>query len=92
MEYKQLFIELITSFLDGETSREEVANKITMEIPVDSNYADNRDLMENSEWALRHINEPDYWTTEVELRYYLSCLKGDKRFSVDERNSLLDES
>ena len=89
MEYKALFIELLSTFLSGNSSRKEIAHKIAMELPIDSNYVNDIELMENCEWALRHINEPDYWTNETELRYYLTCLKGDNQFSVDERNNLL---
>ncbi|MDY0164539.1 hypothetical protein [Desulfobotulus sp.] len=89
MNYKEFFITLIAQFLSGGISREQVAHEVAMELPIDSVYSDHIELMENCEWALRHINEPDYWTTENELQYYLSCLKGDEQFSIEERDRLL---
>lgn len=89
MEYKELFINLISSFLSGKLSRKEVAYQASMELPIDSNYKEDVALMANCEWALRHINESDYWTTETELQYYLSCLNGDKKFSNEERDELM---
>ena len=89
MDYKEFFIKLISQFLTGRLSRKEVAHAVAMELPIDSSYDSDVELMENCEWGLRHIDEPDYWTTENELRYYLSCLKGDKHFSVAARDGLL---
>lgn len=89
MDYKGFFIELISSFLSGSLSKEEVEHKIAMELPIDSLYKNDTELMNNCEWAIRHINEPDYWTIEAELQYYLSCLKGYEEFYVEERNRRL---
>ena len=89
MQYKKYFIELISSFLAGELSREEVAHQVAMELPIDNDYRKDIELMENCEMALRHINEHGYWTTETELEYYLLCLKGDKQFSHKIRDDLL---
>jgi len=91
IEFKELFINLISHFLSGKLNREEVAHQIVMELQMDTKFSDNTDLMKNCEWGLRHINEPDYWTTEAELQYYLSCLKGDKVYSSEERDNMLNE-
>jgi len=90
MNYKEFFINLISQFLSGRLSRKEVAHTVSMELPIDNVYDDDFELMENCEWGLRHIDEPDYWTTENELRYYLACLKGVEKFTVAERNRLLN--
>nr|WP_320010904.1 hypothetical protein [uncultured Desulfobulbus sp.] len=89
MDVKKLFIKLIAMFLSGEMTREEIAHEVSMELPIDSYYKNNVELMENCEWALRHINEPDYWTNKNELLYYLTCLQGIQQFSADERDKLL---
>ncbi len=89
MNYKEFFIQLISKFISGGITREEVAHEVAMEFSIDNAYDDNIELMENCEWALRHINEQDYWTTENELQYYLSCLKGDESFSVEARDRML---
>ncbi len=89
MNYKEFFINLISQFLSGKLSRKEVANTVTMELTIDSLYDDNVELMENCEWGLRHIDEPDFWTTKNELKYYLSCLEGNDKFTVAKRDRLL---
>ncbi len=90
MDYKKFFIKLISYFLSEKLSRKEVAHTVAMELPIDKVYDNDIELLENCEWGLRHIDEPDYWTTENELRYYLSCLKGDEEFSVAARDRLLN--
>ncbi len=87
MDYKAFFIELLTLFLNGSLSRSEVAKKITTTMSVDTKYLDDEELMINCEWALRHINEPNHYSTEGELSYYLSCLKGECEYSLEERNN-----
>ncbi len=87
MDYKAFFVELLVQFLNGMLSRTEVAEKIAVTIPIDTEYKDNEDLMNNCEWALRHINEPDHYSTENELSYYLSCLKGEEKYDQEERDS-----
>lgn len=90
MDYKDFFIKLISQFLSGKLSRKEVAHTVAMEIPFDNVYDCDVELMENCEWGLRHIDEPDFWTTKNELRYYLSCLTGDEKFTVATRDRLLN--
>jgi len=86
MDYTTFFVELLTQFLSGAISRAEVAERIAFTMPVDTDYLDDEDLMNNCEWALRHINEPGYYSTEAELAYYLSCLKGENKYSQEERD------
>lgn len=92
MKTEEFFMKLITLFLAGKLTRDEVSNEVAMELPIDSSYKDNIELMENCEWALRHINEPDYWTNESELQYYLKCLEGRQVFSIETRDRLLNEA
>ncbi len=87
MNYKALFGELLKQFLNGTLSRSEVAEKVAVTMPIDTNYIDDKDLMNDCEWALRHINEADYYSTESELKYYLSCLRGEKEYNLKERDS-----
>ena len=89
MNLHDLFIELITSFLDGSLDRQDVAQKITDELPPDFIKGNKNDLLPNCEWALRHINETEFWTTKRELEYYLSCLKGEKVYSSAERDKII---
>lgn len=86
MDFKAFFIDLLLRFLDGVLSRAEVAQEIAVTMPVDTNYVDDEELMNNCEWALRHINEPDHYSTEGELSYYLSCLKGEKEYCQADRD------
>ena len=86
MDYKAYFIELLIQFFGGVLSREEVARKVAVTIPIDAGYVDDEELMNNCEWALRHINEPDHYCTEEELSYYLSCLRGEVEYSQEERD------
>ena len=89
MNIEKLYTELISLFLSGDMTREDVASKIADEIDVDIVYTKNVDLMKNCEISLRHIAEPNYWTTTEELKYYLDCLKGEITFSVKDRDSIL---
>lgn len=86
MDYKAYFIELLMQFLSGVLSREEVARQVAVTMPIDTNYIGDEELMNNCEWALRHINEPEHYSTEGELSYYLSCLRGEAEYSQAERD------
>ena len=56
------------------------------EVPIDKKYEGDVELLENCEWALRHAFEPDHFTATAEFEYYLECLEGKERFSVQERD------
>jgi hypothetical protein len=86
MSYSEYFLELIGQLLEGKATREDVATRIAREVPIDKDYGEDQALLENCEWALRHANEPGYYTTIGEFKYYLACLKGEEDFSVEERN------
>jgi hypothetical protein len=90
MNYKDFFINLISQFFSGKLSRKEIAHTVAMELPIDHVYDCDVELMKNCEWGLRHIDEDNYWTPENELRYYLSCLKGDEQFTVEARDRALN--
>ena len=77
------------AFLDGRLNRAAVELRMARDVPIDAISGNQFDLLTNCEYALRHINEAGYWTTELELRYYLDCLRGRKQFSTAERNALL---
>lgn len=90
MRIKSFFIDVIERFLAGQLSREDVATKLALELPLDNSIGDETSaLITNCEWSLRHINEPEYWTTKEELAYYLRCLKGEREFSTTERDNAL---
>lgn len=87
MDYKAFFIELLMQFMNGVLSRDEVAQKVAVTMPIDTNYIDDEELMNNCEWALRHINEPEHYSTKGELLYYLHCLNGEQEYSQEERDN-----
>src|SRR5688572_29086184 len=87
MDYKEFYTNTISQLLSGFLSRQDAAKRVANELPIDINYDNDRELLENCEWALRHANESDYYTTEKEFEYYLSCLKGGVQFSVADRDS-----
>jgi len=89
MNYREIFIELLRSFFSGSIDRAELSHQTAIQIPIDANYEADSDLMKNCEWALRHANEDDLWTTESELKYYYDCLTGYKVYSEEERNKSL---
>lgn len=89
MEYRSLFVQLISDFLDGKTTRRDVAREMASRVPLDSIEGGQHDLMPNCEWGLRHINEPDFWTTQEELAFYLACLVGEETFSVSKRDKVV---
>ena len=89
MDIKSFFINIIEQFLAGQLNRKTVSETIANELPFDVIEGDSSNLMTNCEWALRHINEPEYWTPKNELKYYLACLKGEKEFSPIERDKTI---
>ena len=89
MDHEAFFIELITGFLNKKYDRSDVAETMAIEIGIDEIKGDHHDLLVNCEVALRHIDEKNYYTTETELKYYLSCLKGEKTFNEQDRNELI---
>lgn len=91
MNYEEYFEELISGFLAGSFDKEYVSSKLSADIGIDEIKGDETSLLTNCEWALRHINEKDYYTTESELKYYLSCLKGEQAFSLKTRDMAMDK-
>ncbi len=86
MDYKSFFIEQLRMLLNEDLSRSDVANRIAIMIPIDTIYGDDEELMKNCEWGLRHVNEPDFYTTKGELEYYLSCLMEEREYSNEDRD------
>jgi hypothetical protein len=86
MDYKTYFIDLINGFLSDKYDREAVARQVSDDIGIDEIDSNASPLFSNCEWALRHMNEKDYHTTENELRYYLSCLIGEREYKNSDRN------
>jgi hypothetical protein len=86
MEYKAFFKEMLSSYLSSKLSRSEVAENVAYLLPIDSNFVEDKVLMNNCEWALRHINEAEVYSTDGELSYYLSCLMGECIYDEGERN------
>lgn len=72
MDRSELFIDLLKKYFDGHLSRSEIENVILDELLPDS-YSEDR-MLNSCEEALRHINEPYYWTMDGELKYFLECL------------------
>ena len=91
MDYKETFVNLIKGYFDGKHDRKYIAEYMSSQVGFDEIKGDHRDLLPNCEIALRHINEEEYYTTESELRYYLSCLMGEKIFNEKERNELINK-
>jgi hypothetical protein len=89
MDARALITELISVFLRGDIDRKGLAGRVADELPYDLIEGDASELLPNCEWALRHVNEPEHWTTERELRYYLACLEGEATYSREERDRLL---
>jgi len=79
-ELNKLYINLIESYFAGSANREMIAAEITNLVEVDNEGAKN-ELLSNCEQSIRHINEKDYYTTDKELKFLLSCLKGEIEFN-----------
>ena len=92
MDHRAFFLDLISRFLSRELDRSSVAGRVARELPLDSVRGGQKDLLPNCEWALRHINDPDFFTTEAELRYYLQCLGGERIYDSDERDQAIREN
>jgi hypothetical protein len=90
MDYKTYFIDLINGFLSGKCDREAVARQVSGDIGIDEIDSNASPLFSNCEWALRHMNEKDYHTTENELRYYLSCLRGEREYKSNDRDLAIE--
>ncbi len=92
MDYKKYFKDLIAGFLSGKYTRSEIADIMASEIGIDDidNSADEQqNLLTNCEWALRHIDEDGYYTTERELKYYLTCLNNERTFREEDRDDAI---
>ena len=82
MSYEQLYLELITRLLTGELRRDEVSDVLAKTVPIDIKYIRNAELLTNCEWALRHVSEINFFTSEKELAYYARCLRNEELFSA----------
>ena len=89
MDHKAFFVDVISRFLSGALDRAAAEALVADELPFDDVRGGHHDLLPNCEWALRHIAEPDYYTTEAELRYYLQCLRGERIYDSDERDQAI---
>jgi hypothetical protein len=86
MNYRKFYLELISLLLSEAVTRKEVPEKMAMKVPIDKTYDEDTELLENCEWALGHAFEPNYYTTTREFEYYLLCLQGKEKFSLQERD------
>ena len=89
MDTRVFFIDVISRFLSGELDRASAARLVAVELPLGEVRGGQHDLLPNCEWGLRHIDEPDYWTTEAELRYYLQCLRDERIYDSVERDQAI---
>jgi hypothetical protein len=92
MNYNTYFLELISKLLAQELSRLEVSSLMSANIGIDDISGDSESLLKNCEWALRHANEKDYYTTIGEFVYLKSCLSGEKKFSCSARDASITNS
>ncbi len=86
MDYADLFAKMIDKLLTGGIDRATAAERIAELVPIDAIAGDQHDLLPNCEWALRHVNEGGFRTTDAELRYLLSCLRGENSFDEKARD------
>jgi hypothetical protein len=89
MNYHALFEKLISEVLSGELTRKDASAMVASKIGVDAISGGNESLLVNCEWALRHLNEPGYYTGDSELFYLQSCLRGEIMFSVPGRDAAI---
>ena len=89
MDTTAFFIDVISRFLSGALDRASTARLVADELPHDEVRGGHHDLLPNCEWALRHIDEEGYYTTEAELRYYLQCLRGERIYDSNERDQAI---
>jgi len=87
MNYNAYFLELISKLLSQELSREDVASLMSSNVGIDSVPSDSQSLLTNCEWALRHANEKEFYTTIGEFVYLKSCLTGEQTFSCSGRDA-----
>ena len=85
-DYLEVFSTLLEEYFDHKITRKKLAQQVATEISIDEIPGDKTSLLPNVEHALRHITEPDYETTDAELRYYLDCLRGDRSFCESDRD------
>ena len=92
MDHIKYFNKLISGFLKGQYTRSEIADIMATEIGIDDidySSSDQEGLLFNCEMALRHIDEDGYYTTERELKYYLSCLNNERTFTEKDRDDVI---
>jgi len=87
-DYNAYFLDLISKLLSGQISRADAATAAG-QIGMDEIEGGAASLLTNCEWALRHANEPDFYTSEQEFGYLLACLQGRADFSVLDRDAAI---
>jgi hypothetical protein len=86
--FRAFFAGTIEAYLAGRIDRKEVARVVVDNVGVDD-ISDQDKLLSSCHWALRHMNEDGYYTTDAEVRYYFECLSGTRVFSEADRDAAI---
>lgn len=85
----EYFRTTVEGIINGTVSRSEAASSVVENIGIDEISGGNEKLLVQCEWALRHANEPDYYTSGNEFKYLLSCLKNEQRYAPENRDKAI---
>lgn len=85
----EIMKDLIIKYFDKELNRDEIANKLVRSIDIAELDEYNDELLNDCFFALYHMNEDGFETTELEIQYLNECFNEIRTFSRAERDEYI---
>ncbi|KJS13669.1 MAG: hypothetical protein VR67_03505 [Peptococcaceae bacterium BRH_c8a] len=89
-QIKTVLSNIIEKFLSKQIDVDEVQSCLVEEVDPDEIYEiEDNMLVTDCYFALKHLKETGYETSNAEIRYFLECLSGAREYSLEEKNRII---
>jgi hypothetical protein len=82
------FTTLINAYLDGVDKALIIDDLINRIDPGELYEIDDLEITD-CYFAIKHLTEDKYETTPKELKYFLECFNGERKYNLEEKNKLI---
>ncbi|EYE87134.1 hypothetical protein Q428_15080 [Fervidicella metallireducens AeB] len=84
------FNEIIENYLNGRYDRLKAVERLITTIQPEEIYdIESSPLITDCYFAIKHLTEKDFETTNTELVYLRDCINGIREYSMEEKNKLI---
>lgn len=82
--------EIIENYLIGRYDRLKAVDRLITTINPEEIYdLESNPLITDCYFAIKHLTEKGYETTNAELVYLRDCIKGTREYNLDEKNRFI---